>query len=165
MTLYHYSATPFVLDRTRTYTQTRDDFKPKGLWLSAEAGTNDDWDGSSGVRVRTLTQQGCRIAPRLCCTTMRTFYESRTWRQSMRSHVNTSACIKTLTGTASAPGTTEFSLRRIFPHVVSTCRGITRGTARPRVSGIAACAWSPNPDKKSHPSSPAHGILTYDDNL
>ena len=43
MTLYHYSATPFVLDRTRTYTQTRDDFKPKGLWLSAEAGTNDDW--------------------------------------------------------------------------------------------------------------------------
>lgn len=35
--LFHYSSQPFVLDRTRTYTQRH--FKPCGLWLSV----GDDW--------------------------------------------------------------------------------------------------------------------------
>src|ERR1017187_6794495 len=42
MNLYHYSAKPFTLDNERIYTQDVSNFKPRGLWLSAEEGTRDD---------------------------------------------------------------------------------------------------------------------------
>jgi hypothetical protein len=43
MTLAHYSAEPFVLDRARLYPQTHGGFKPLGLWLSVEDDAEESW--------------------------------------------------------------------------------------------------------------------------
>lgn len=61
MKLYHYTPDPFTLDRTRTYTQNGN-FKPHGLWLSAEAGTDYDhgwkqWCEGEDFNVEGLTHR------------------------------------------------------------------------------------------------------------
>lgn len=43
MTLYHYSSEPHQLDLSRTYDQAGDLNKPRGLWLSAECGTEEQY--------------------------------------------------------------------------------------------------------------------------
>jgi hypothetical protein len=45
VTLYHYSASPFTFDPTRTYAQGESDIKPRGLWLSVDEGWKEWCEG------------------------------------------------------------------------------------------------------------------------
>lgn len=57
MRLIHYGSEPLILDRTRTYDQTKGLFKPRGLWVSVEG--PDDWPSwcLRNFRIETLAFQ------------------------------------------------------------------------------------------------------------